>query len=359
MRARSVARSLGPERVAQARLSAWKIGALPPALRLAPGVTLCAMIAGVAALSERAEGALIGHAWVGSLLIAIVLGAVVREVFRPGAYWQPGIDFCNRAVLEVVVVLLGASVSLSMVTTLGLRLAVAVAVVVLLVLAVGYAIGRGLGLSRGVATLVACGNAICGTSAIMAVAGMTNATRQEIASALAFTASLGIIVVAVLPVAGHVLGLKGSEYGVLAGLTVYAVPQVAAATAAAAAPAAQVGLLVKLLRVMMLSPVVALVALVNRRPGTRLPLSRIAPWFVVGFFAMALCRTLGILPPPALSAASMATAPLTLVAMAALGAVIDVPALVRAGPRIAIAAALSLGMLGLSALFLIPLAVVG
>lgn len=78
------------------------------------------------------------------------------------------------------------------------------------------------------AMLVACGNAICGNSAIAAVAPVINAESDDIATSIAFTAVLGIVVVIALPVAAHHLHLSPYAGGALAGLTVYAVPQVVA-----------------------------------------------------------------------------------------------------------------------------------
>src|SRR5436853_7003212 len=78
--------------------------------------------------------------------------------------------------------------------------------------------------------LVACGNSICGNSAIAAVAPIIGARGEDIASSIAFTAVLGVVVVLGLPLLVPVLDLSLTQYGTLAGLTVYAVPQVLAAT---------------------------------------------------------------------------------------------------------------------------------
>jgi uncharacterized membrane protein YadS len=104
--------------------------------------------------------------------------------------------------------------------------------------------------------LVACGNSICGNSAIAAVAPVIGADGEDVAASIAFTAVLGVVVVLLLPFLAPLLHLSGLQYGVLAGLTVYAVPQVLAATAPLGMVAVQMGTLVKLVRVLMLGPVV-------------------------------------------------------------------------------------------------------
>src|SRR5205085_10254017 len=113
--------------------------------------------------------------------------------------------------------------------------------------------------------LVACGNAICGNSAIAAVAPVIGAESDDVASSIAFTAVLGVLVVLGLPLLMVPLGLSTYQYGVLAGLTVYAVPQVLAATLPVSALSGQVGTLVKLVRVLMLGPVVLGLSLARGR----------------------------------------------------------------------------------------------
>ena len=87
----------------------------------------------------------------------------------------------------------------------------------------------------------------------------------DVAASIAFTAVLGVMVVLALPLLVPVLAMTGAQYGVLAGLTVYAVPQVLAATMPVGHVALQIGTLVKLVRVLMLGPVVLLLSLIASR----------------------------------------------------------------------------------------------
>src|SRR5690606_5879795 len=125
-------------------------------------------------------------------------------------------------------------------------------------------------------------------------------------------------------------------YGVVAGLTVYAVPQVIAATFPVSALAGQVGTLVKLVRVLMLGPVVVGLSLLHRGSavatgGRRPPITRLVPWFIVGFIGLAAARAAGLLPAVLVDAAGKGAAVLTLLSMAALGMGVDVRVLARVG----------------------------
>src|SRR6185436_12954596 len=180
-------------------------------------------------------------------------------------------------------------------------LLIGIAIVVAIALASSYALCRALDLPRHMAILIACGN-----SAIAAVAPIIGAKPGDVASSIAFTAVLGVIVVLGLPLLVPILELSLTQYGTLAGLTVYAVPQVLAATLPIGELSNQVGTIVKLVRVLMLGPVVLGLALLAGRlregaaasdsPGRWPPFRELVPWFIIGFLMLALLRSLGFIP---------------------------------------------------------------
>jgi uncharacterized integral membrane protein (TIGR00698 family) len=323
---------------------------------LLPGILLCASVVLAAEILQAIEVALFGRAWLESLVLAILIGTVVRSLWAPPKRYAAGITFSAKMLLEVAVMLLGASLSLRAILAAGPVLLLGIAGVVVLALATSYGIGRALGLPRRMAVLVACGNSICGNSAIAAAAPVIGADAKDVASSIAFTAVLGVAVVVLLPLLMPLLGLNELQYGILAGLTVYAVPQVLAATAPVAALSVQMGTLVKLVRVLMLGPVVLGLSLAAGRTGGRKPpLSRMVPWFILGFLALAGTRAAGLLPEAALGPIASVAGILTVLSMAALGLGVDVRMVARAGGRVTATVVLSLLVLGLAALMLIHL----
>ncbi len=339
--------------------------------RRLPGVALCMAVSLAAMALERAELAAFRARWLEALVLAILVGTAVRTAWTPGRRWSLGIAWSAKTLLEIAVVLLGASVSAATVVAAGPALLLGIAAVVVLAIAASYGLGRALGLPHRMAVLVACGNSICGNSAIAAVAPVIGADGEEVAAAIAFTAVLGVLVVLLLPLAAPLLSLTGLQYGVLAGLTVYAVPQVLAATAPLGAVAVHMGTLVKLVRVLMLGPVVLGLTLLTRRmrdetdepaprltagdrpaPG-RLALHRLVPWFIVGFLGLAAARSAGLVPAMALAPAATAANLLTVLSMAALGLGTDLKVVARAGGRVTAAVTLSLLVLGAVSLGLI------
>jgi uncharacterized integral membrane protein (TIGR00698 family) len=303
-----------------------------------PGTALCVVIALAATAAGSIEHTLAGRAWIEPLVLAILLGAAVRTAWTPDPRWKPGIDFSAKQVLEVAIVLLGLTLDIPLLLRAGPLLAAGIVVAVLAALGVGYLLGRTLGLRTRLAMLVAVGNAICGNSAIAAVAPVIGAEPDDVASSIAFTAVLGVAVVLALPYLMGPLGLSEYQYGVVAGLTVYAVPQVLAATLPVSALSGQVGTLVKLTRVLMLGPIVLGLSVAMRRrgatPGGRVAFGRLVPWFIIGFLLLAAVRATGVVPAPVVAGARWVSAALTVVAMAALGLGVDVRVLGRVGKAV-------------------------
>ena len=328
---------------------------LAPAVQeLWPGLLLCAAVALAGLALQWIERAAFGEAWLEALVAAILIGTLVRTAWTPGPRFRAGIAFAAKGVLEVAIVLLGASVSLRAIAAAGPALIGGIAAVVVVTLGCSYGIGRALGLPRRMAALVAAGNSICGNSAIAAVAPVIGADSKDVTASIAFTAVLGVAVVLLLPLAVPLLHMTGLQYGVLAGMTVYAVPQVLAATAPAGLLAVQTGTLVKLVRVLMLGPLVLALSLaVARRGGAaaatagraRLPLGRLVPWFIVGFLLLAGVRSAGLLPASSLGPVAALSGLLTVVSMAALGLGVDVRVVARAGGPVAAAVTASIVLL--------------
>ena len=333
--------------------------------RLSPGILLCIAITIVAILLQTVEVRFAGQTYLEALVLAILLGVVIRTAWTPAKRFVPGIAFSAKFLLEVAVVMLGASVSVATVLALGPILLVGIASVVAIALGSSFIICRGLGLPLRMAILIACGNSICGNSAIAAVAPVIGADGDDIAASISFTAVLGVVVVLTLPLLVPILQLSLTQYGVLAGLTVYAVPQVLAATLPIGALSNQVGTVIKLVRVLMLGPVVLGLSLLARdlradprldRANRRSPdLHELVPWFITGFLVVLIVRSLGLIPQSVLPTVTHVAAILTTISMAALGLGVDVRVVAKSGMRVTLAVTVSLIILGLISYGLIRL----
>ncbi|MVA55652.1 YeiH family protein [Agrobacterium vitis] len=333
-----------------------------PVVSLAPGIALSSAVAlGGYALAFTVQR-VTGRMPVDALVWCIVLGTLVKSLFILPAVVNKGIHLCAKTVLELAIVLLGASVSISQIAGSGFTLIAWVIAVLCCGLVSSYVIGRVIGLPHPLALLVACGNSICGNSAIMAAAPVIGADADEVASSIAFTAVLGILVVLLLPLVAFQAGLDPRHYGILAGMTVYAVPQVLAATASFGLVSLQIGTLVKLIRVMMLGPVLLGLGVGARgmERGTgranehkierNFSFAHLVPWFIIGFLALMLARSLDVLPHGLLAPSQHLSGFLTTLSMAALGLQVDLRSLLASGGRVLAAGSLSILALGAIAL---------
>ena len=356
--------------MANAALAPTTFARAPYRLPLLPGMALCLSVTAAAYALEAGERALFGKAWLEALVLAILIGTAVRSLWTPGHRWHDGIAFSAKYLLEVAVVLLGASVSAATILNAGPALLAGIAGVVASAILLSFGIGKLLRLPTRMALLVACGNSICGNSAIAAVAPVIDADGDDVAASIAFTAVLGVAVVLGLPVLALATGMRPAAYGAFAGLTVYAVPQVIAAASPLGATAVQMGTLVKLVRVLMLGPVCLVLSLVAPRlapvaepgdsvvachAGTRrhLSLSHLVPWFIIGFLVLVCCRSLRLVPVAALAPIGHLATLLTVISMAALGLGVDVGTVAKAGGRVTAAVVLSLAGLGAISLALL------
>ena len=320
---------------------------------LLPGIALAMAVGGASLFVSSVETRTFGHPIVEALVVAIMIGMLVRTIWTLPAAMERGVAFTAREVMEVAVLLLGASVDLPLLLRAGPALAIGIVLLVVLGLTMSYGIGRMLGLPPKLAVLVACGNSICGNSAIAAVAPVIRASKEHVASSIAFTAILGVAVVIGLPFLMHPLGLSNYQYGVLAGLTVYAVPQVLAAAFPVSVLSGQVGTLVKLVRVLMLGPVVLFFAVSHRSAPGAMPetsdarprITRFVPWFIVGFMALAGLRSGGMIPTTWVGPTRNASSLFTIAAMAALGLGVDLRAVRKVGRPVIVTVTASLVVL--------------
>ncbi len=337
-----------------------------PYRALVPGLIFTAAVGGVALVLAAIEKRIFTQEILEPLVLALILGMLIRTFANTKipVVVEPGIAYAAKQVLEFAIVVLGATLDLRTIAAAGAKLFLVVLIAVPLAICTAIFLGRRLSLNAKLAILVAVGNAVCGNSAIAAVAPAIRAKKQDVASAIALTAVLGIGIVLILPPVfshGGIVGLSDYRYGILAGMSVYAVPQVLAATIPVSASSAAIASLVKLTRVLLLGPIVATFAFLYRNEegeGTKLTLGKLVPWFVIGFILMSVLRTVGVVSTALGGNAKDFSRYLTIFAMAGLGLGVNVRSVRTVGPRVAlvvIGSLLLLMTISLSAIFLLHL----
>ena len=315
----------------------------PRYLLVLPGLLVSVAVAGLAIT--------IGG-WVAGLsamLLAILLGAVLSNLTGPESAimqrLQPGLAVAARRLLRIGVVLLGLQLALSDIVALGWPIIVGVVVIVGGTMTATIFLGRLLKVGADQSLLIAGGFAICGAAAVAGVdAVLARRKDAEAATAVALVVIFGTLMIGVMPALTGLLGLNPYTAGIWTGASTHEVAQVVAAAGIIGPDALKVAVLVKLARVLMLAPVMAIISIQQRsiaapEPGRKRP--PLVPMFVVGFIAMVALRSLGIVPEIVLSWAKTAETWLLAAAMFALGTAMHWSVLKKAGRRPVALAALA------------------
>jgi uncharacterized integral membrane protein (TIGR00698 family) len=199
-------------------------------------------------------------------VVALVLGIALANVGGVPTAANEGARVAQRRLLRLGVVLLGFQVSVSEVASIGVAGLVAVTVIVVATFLVTRRLARALGLSEQLAVMLGAGFAICGASAVAAMDEITDASDEEVTFAIALVTICGTVAVIVLPILAGPFGLSSREFGTWVGASVHDVAQVVAAAGQHGVTALHSAIVVKLTRVALLVP---LVAVVGRTAGWR------------------------------------------------------------------------------------------
>lgn len=309
------------------------------AVAILPGLAVAVAIAVVATLIGRVVPL------VGAAVPGVVLGVILRSIVKPGPRLKPGIAFGSRFVLQLSVVILGTQLSLAEVAKVGLQSLPVMLGTLAVCLLAAWLLGRALGVVGDLRTLIGVGTGICGASAIAATAPVIGAVSVDVAYAISTIFLFNIAAVLVFPLIGHLLGMSQTSFGLFAGTAINDTSSVVAAASTYGPVATNHAVVVKLVRTLMIIPiVVTLAAWAARREAAaatdasprRLSARRVlrlVPWFLVGFVVMAAIDSTGVIPAGAHDALSAVSLFLIATALSAIGLSTDLAGFRRAGWR--------------------------
>lgn len=263
---------------------------------------------------------------IGATVFAIIFGVLIRNFIGVPIQFNPGIQYSLKTLLKLSIILLGSSLNLLQVFTIGSKsIWVIIAVVVLGILLTAY-IGRKLDLSGNIPSLIGIGTAICGATAIATVSPIMKAKEEETAFAITTIFVFNIIAVLTYPILGALFGMSDEVFGIWAGTSIHDTSSVVAAGYVFSDEAGGIATVVKLTRTLFLVPLAILIGIyisikVNRKneKKDKVKFSKIFPWFLLGFLGMSILNTIGFFNESLIEQITNLSKFMILMAMASVG----------------------------------------
>ena len=300
-----------------------------------PGILVCVILASISTVL---------HSYIpaaGAAVIAMFLGMIWRGFKAPSSSWIPGMTFTSKKLLKFAIILLGGSLNMVQLRTVG---AMSFRVMVFTLLSAflsAFIVGKYLmKINFNQRNLIAVGTGICGGSAIAALSPILEAEEDEIAYAISATFLFDIIGVVLFPLMGHLLQLSDMGYGLWAGTAVNDTSSVVAAGYTYSQAAGDYATIVKMARTTMILPIGLLlnaaVLVRNRRSGesrsgSSLNAGKIIPWFILVFCGVVALNTAFPFPPALSGGMKQASAFIITMALASIGLKTDIRALLKGG----------------------------
>ena len=297
------------------------------------GLLLCISICAISYIIQFVETNIFNEKIFDVLIIALIIGIIVKntpfnipQIFSKN---DKAPKFVSKQLLEFAVILLGFKVNFSLIKESGASLILLAIISVVICMILVFILCKYIfNLEKSISILVATGNSICGNSAVAAMASVIKSAPSHIAIAISFSAVIGLIQVLLLPLIPVFTNITDFQYGVIAGLSIYAVPQVVAASFVVSTEAGLIATQVKLLRVLMLGPVIIAVNFLTKSNDKSISkfqnFSTYVPWFVVGFIIASIIGSLNLLPNILIDYISSFSKILFAISMAGIGLTVNI-----------------------------------
>ncbi|PIC00073.1 YeiH family protein [Caulobacter sp. X] len=318
----------------------------------APGLALAALATLAAAYVSDHYGA--------PLTLMCLLFGLSMNFLSVDSRLEPGLTIASRTLLRWGIVLVAARVTFGQIAQLGPQALIAIVVIVALTLSCGVLAARKLGFSPAFGALCGGAVAICGASAAMAFASLLGEKRiaqAQLTLVLVGISACSAVAMALYPALAHHLHFSDLRAGFMLGASIHDVAQALGAGYSFSPEAGETATIVKLTRVALLAPAMAVVALfIPKDPNAEIS-TPILPWFVIGFFGLAAVNSVGLIPAVVANGASKGATALLACAVTATGIRSNMQTLTKTGPRpllaIVIASVLALALSVAAAAFVI------
>jgi uncharacterized integral membrane protein (TIGR00698 family) len=263
---------------------------------------------------------------VGTTVTAIIIGILIRNFIGVPVVFNPGIQYSLKSILKIAIILLGTSLNLWSIFVIGSKSILPILAVVLLGILLTFYIGKWMGLSGNIPILIGIGTAICGATAIATVSPIIESKEEETAFAITTIFIFNIIAVIFYPILGTLLEMNNEVFGMWAGTAIHDTSSVVAAGYAYNNEAGGIAAVVKLTRTLFLLPLAIILGVYmsmqmtkGKSQGKKVKLTKIFPWFLLGFLGMSLLNTFNLFSDSVVDMVTFISKFMILMAMASVG----------------------------------------
>ena len=276
------------------------------------------------------------------MIVGIILGMLYANSLRNNLpkTWVPGIQFCSKRVLRFGIILYGFRLTFQDVTAVGIPAVIIDAIIVGGTIGLGMLIGRLMKMDRGITLLTSVGSAICGAAAVLGAESAIRTKPYKTAVAVSTVVIFGTLSMFLYPILyrNGIFALSPEQMGIYAGSTIHEVAHVVGAGNAMGDEVASIAIIVKMIRVMMLVPVLLIITwAVAKAPaanGSEGEKGKInIPWFAILFLVVIAFNSFDLLPESVVSFINTFDTFLLTMAMTALGAETSIEKFKKAGAK--------------------------
>ncbi|MFZ5988409.1 MAG: YeiH family protein [Bacillota bacterium] len=234
----------------------------------------------------------------GGPVFGIIIGMLVSFWKRPQVF-NRGIKFTSKKLLQAAIILLGFEMNLFNVLKVGSQSLLIMVFTLIAAFITSWLVGYVLKVEGNIGTLIGVGTAICGGSAIAATAPVINADDKEVAYSISTIFLFNVAAVFIFPFVGHLTNMSDTGFGIWAGTAINDTSSVVAAAYSYSDTAGNLATIVKLTRTLMIVPITLVLSIYYSSRGDGVNgfrLIKVFPWFILGFLAASMVRTMGIIP---------------------------------------------------------------
>ncbi|AIY81737.1 putative sulfate exporter family transporter [Clostridium botulinum] len=303
-----------------------------------PGLLICIVIA----LLGKVLGSFFPS--IGGASFSIILGIILGNTIFNKPKFDRGSQFSEKDLLSYSIVLMGSTISFMEIKSLGFRGVLFIAIQMTLTILLTYFVGKKLGFSKKYSLLMASGNAVCGSSAIAAVAPTINADSKDKAISVTIVNLTGTILMFVLPLITMAVYKNSlTETSAMIGGTLQSVGQVIASAKFINEDVVTLATIFKIIRIIFLVVVVIVFsrikvdenedmseeAIIEREKKAKVSV----PWYIIGFFIFCIINSLGFVPTSIQKLFKLISSNFEIIALAAIGMRVKFEDLIKEGPK--------------------------